>query len=90
MKLKTNNHELFQLNSDEFIYFQIITILYDLIVYRYPNETAEKIVNVQKRRFEWVKKECETVLCISEATRQDAIQILGIDEKKLKVVYPGM
>ena len=29
MKLKANSHELFQSNSDELMYFQAITILYD-------------------------------------------------------------
>lgn len=65
------------------------TILYDLIVYRYPNETDRKIVEVQKRKLKWVKKESNLVFCISEATKEDAIEILGIEEKRLKVVYPG-
>ena len=30
MKLKANSHKLFQSNSDELIYFQMITTLYDL------------------------------------------------------------
>ena len=29
MKLRANNHELFQSNSNEFMYLQAITILYD-------------------------------------------------------------
>ena len=32
------------------------TILYDLIVYKYPQETHEKIISVQKRKLQWVKK----------------------------------
>lgn len=67
-----------------------MTILYDLIVYTYPQETASKIVSVQKKRLEWVKKECEKILCISQATKQDAIDILHIPEEKLEVVYPGI
>ncbi len=67
-----------------------VTILYDLIVYKYPEETAKKIVAVHKRRLQWVKKEVDKILCISEATRQDAKEILGIDEKRLEVVYPGV
>lgn len=66
------------------------TILYDLIVYKYPNETAQKIVETQKRRLQWVKKECDVIFCISESTKEDARDILGIDEKKLKVIYPGV
>lgn len=66
-----------------------VTILYDLIVYRYPEETAQVIINTQKRKLGWAKKECDSFICISEATKKDAMQILGIDEKRLKVVYPG-
>ena len=67
-----------------------ITILYDLIVYRYPEETDIKIVQTQRRRLNWVKKECDLILCISKSTKQDAIDILGIEEKRLRVVYPGI
>lgn len=67
-----------------------VTILYDLIVYTYPDETDKKIVDTQKRRLSWVKKECDTVLCISESTKKDAREILGIAEEKLHVTYPGI
>lgn len=65
------------------------TILYDLIVYKYPNETDKKIVKVQKKKLKWVKKESDLIFCISEATKKDAMEILGIDEKRLRVIYPG-
>lgn len=66
------------------------TIVYDLIVYKNPEETDKKIVDVQKRRLEWVKKDCDVVFCISESSKKDAMEILGIEEKKLKVIYPGI
>jgi len=66
------------------------TVLYDLIVYKYPEETAEKIVAVQKRKLRWVKKESDMVFCISESTKKDAVKILGIPEEKLRVTYPGL
>lgn len=66
------------------------TILYDLIVYKYPEETDKKIVETQKRKLEWVKKESEMIFCISEVTKRDAMEILGIEEKRLKVIYPGV
>ena len=66
------------------------TILYDLIVYKYPQETDRKIVEVQKRKLKWVKKESDLIFCISEATKKDAMEILGIEEKRLKVIYPGI
>ncbi|MBI4096238.1 MAG: glycosyltransferase [Candidatus Levybacteria bacterium] len=66
------------------------TILYDLIVYKYPNETDKKIVEVQKRKLKWVKRESNIVFCISESTKKDAMEILGIDNKRLKVILPGI
>jgi len=66
------------------------TILYDLIIYKYPKETADKIIRVQKRKLEWVKKESDRILCISEATRKDAIEVLNIDQKQLFVINAGI
>lgn len=66
------------------------TILYDLIVYKYSQETHKKIIDVQERKLKWVKKESDIIFCISEATKRDAMEILGIEEKRLKVRKPGI
>jgi|SRR5581483_8115053 len=79
------------------------TILYDLIVYKYPSEThnqvnfnpfkmaiSPNIVASQQRRLEWVKKESSKVFCISNSTAKDAQEILGIPKEKLSVIYPGL
>lgn len=66
------------------------SIIYDLIVYRYPKETHEKIIKNQRAKLKWLKKEDDLVFCISESTKNDVSEILGIDKKKLKVIYPGL
>ncbi len=66
------------------------TILYDLIVYKYPKETDKRIIQTQKRRLRWVRKEADVVFCISESTKKDASDILSIDKNKLQVLYPGI
>lgn len=66
------------------------TIIYDLVVYKNPEVSTKQIVETQKRKLEWVKRESDVVFCISQATKQDVRKILGIEEKKLKVIYPGM
>lgn len=66
------------------------TIIYDLIVYKHPEETDKKIVSVQKNKLEWVKKESDIVFCISESTKKDAIELLGLNENKISVIYPGL
>lgn len=80
-----------------------VTILYDLIIYKYPEEShnqtsfnpfklviSPNIVMAQKRKLKWVKKESSKILCISEATKKDAIDILGIDETRLEVISTGI
>lgn len=67
-----------------------VTILYDLIVYLYPQETSSKIVTTQKKRLSWVVKEVDKILCISESTKRDAMRILAVAENKLEVIYPGI
>jgi hypothetical protein len=66
------------------------TILYDLIVYKYPNETDSKIIKTQKRKLHWVEKESDLIFCISKSTAKDANEILGIEESRLKIAYPGI
>ena len=79
------------------------TILYDLIVYKYPEETHNQwrfnwktflikpnIVASQKRRLYWVKKEVDKIICISESTKKDAEELLYLAPKKLVVAYPGV
>ncbi len=82
---------------------KMVTVLYDLIIYKYPEEThnmfkfnfrsmniSPNIVASQRKRLDWVKKECEMIICISEQTKKDAIEILGIEENRLRVVRPGI
>ncbi|OIP58233.1 MAG: hypothetical protein COX79_02255 [Candidatus Levybacteria bacterium CG_4_10_14_0_2_um_filter_36_16] len=79
------------------------TIIYDLIIYKHPEETHNKtefnfkafmvspnIVDTQKRKLEWVKKESDIIFCISESTKKDIIEILGIDKNKIHIIYPGI
>jgi len=61
-----------------------------LIIYKNPEETDKKIIQTQKRRLKWVKKESKLVICISESTKEDAKKILGIENERLRVVYPGI
>ncbi len=66
------------------------TILYDLIIYKFPDETDKKIIATQKRKLKWVKEESDIIFCISESTKKDAMEILGIEESRLKVIHAGV
>jgi len=68
---------------------KLVTTIHDLTPWLYPETLHLKIVATHKRRMKWVKKECDLIICDSEATKKHVIRILGIPEKRLKVVYLG-
>lgn len=71
------------------LYAKSATVLFDLIVYKFPEEMSKQIVETHKRRLRWVKEECNAIFCISQATKKDAMDILKIPEDKLFVTYLG-
>lgn len=64
-----------------------VTTIHDLVVYKYPESLHPQIVAVQRRRLEWVKKECDLIIAVSQNTKKDIIEILKIPEEKIKVIY---
>ena len=67
-----------------------MTTIHDLSPLKFPKETDAAIVGAHRRRLAWVRKECAAILCDSEATKKDVIDIMHIPEQKLHVVYPGV
>ena len=67
-----------------------ITTVHDLSVLKVPETFDQKIVEVHKRKLQWVVKESAKILCDSYATRQDIMKLLGVEESRLTVVYPGI
>lgn len=67
-----------------------ITTVHDLLILEYPEVSHPYIVEVQKRRLKWVKKECDMVLTDSVFTKAQVNKILHIDNSRIEVVYPGI
>lgn len=67
-----------------------VTTVHDLIVYKYPQTSHPHIIEVQKRRLYWVRRDCDLVLADSLATKNDLVKILAFDPSKIEVVYPGV
>jgi glycosyltransferase involved in cell wall biosynthesis len=80
-----------------------ITTIHDLVPYKFPETSQHKtrfsvknlnlspnIVEVQKKRLKWVKKESAVITANSKATRDDIIEILGIEKERIQVIYPGV
>lgn len=63
-----------------------ITTIHDLAPLRYPQYTPKKILDVHKKRLEWVAKEVDRVIAVSSFTKQEAVELLGINPEKIVVI----
>jgi len=64
-----------------------VTTVHDLVVFRYPQTLHPKIVKNQRRKLEWVRKETNLIIAVSESTKRDLVEILKISPKKIRVIY---
>lgn len=67
-----------------------VTTIHDLIVYKYPEHFPEEIISNQKAKLAWVKKESRAIIADSKNTKADIINYLGINHRKIHVVYLGV
>ena len=66
------------------------TIIYDLIPWLYPETLPGKIIKTHRKRMAWVKKEAGIIIAISESTKKDLVKVIGFNEEKITVAYPGL
>lgn len=67
-----------------------ITVIHDLVFLKFPETLPQKIIDVQKRRLHWVKKESELIIADSQSTKADLINLQNIPPEKIEVVYPAI
>ena len=63
-----------------------VTTVHDLYPFKFPRLVHPKILEVHKRKMNWVLKESKRVIVPSNSTKFDLIE-LGMDEKKIRVIY---
>ncbi len=91
--LKKENLDIFHGLSHEIPYrldklsFKKIVTMHDLIFMRYPDffPLIDRLVYAQK--FKYACKHSDKVIAICEQTRDDLVNYLGVDEKKIVVHY---
>lgn len=66
---------------------KIVTTIHDLTTIKFPLYHRVSTVEAQRDRLRWVRREADLILADSLATKQDIIELLGIPETKIKVVY---
>ena len=63
-----------------------VTTVHDLYPFKFPRLVHPKILEVHKRKMNWVLKESKRVIVPSNSTKEDLVN-LGIGEEKIKVIY---
>jgi len=67
-----------------------VTTIHDVLVYKYPEHLHPLIVDTQKAKLNWVKKESAAIIADSKTTKQDIIDFLKIEESKIHVIPLGV
>lgn len=64
-----------------------VTVVHDLAIFKFPGVAHPKILATHRRKLELVKRESAMVIAVSEATKRDLVELLGLEEKKITVIY---
>ncbi|HUV72385.1 MAG TPA: glycosyltransferase family 1 protein [Clostridia bacterium] len=68
-----------------------VTTIHDLAVFKHPETFIRRgghdIVANQKRKLHFVKHYSDLVIAVSQTTKKDVVEILGIPERKVRVIY---
>ncbi len=66
-----------------------VVTIHDVLFLRYPEFYSFIDRNIYYRKFKHAAEAADTVIAISEQTKRDIVQYLGIPENKISVVYQG-
>lgn len=66
---------------------KIVTTIHDLTTIKFPMYHHPSTVKAQTNRLKWVRKEADLVIADSQATKQDIVELLGIEEERIRVIY---
>ncbi len=69
---------------------RLTATLYDLTCWSMPDFHTPANVRWEHRMAERVWKRADGLIAISEHTRDDAVQRLGLDPHRIRVIYPGV
>jgi glycosyltransferase involved in cell wall biosynthesis len=64
--------------------------IYDFTVWLFPELHPEANIRADKHLAATVFQRAKGLIAISESTRQDAVRLLGVDPRRIQVIYPGV
>ncbi|MDA0779763.1 MAG: glycosyltransferase family 1 protein [Bacteroidetes bacterium] len=66
-----------------------VVTVHDLIFYRYPELYTSIDVEIHKRKVKHAVKTASKIVAISEQTKADLIEFMGVPAKNIEVIYQG-
>lgn len=69
---------------------KLVTTIHDLVPLLYPESSHPRIVAAHRRRFKWIQKEVDYIIAVSEATKMDVVEHLGISPDRISVIYEAV
>lgn len=64
-----------------------VTTIHDFGFMKYPDVAHPKITKTMKRKHELIKKETDLIITVSQSTKKDTTELLGIPAQKIRVIY---
>jgi len=64
-----------------------VTTLHDLTFLKTGKEVHPRVLSAHQRRLNWVKRETDLIIAVSQATKRDGVKILGVKPSRIKVIY---
>jgi len=71
-------------------YAKNVTTIYDLTAVLFPDYHIDSVRDLQEAKFRFAQTQADAVIAISESTKQDAVDYLGLDPARVYVVYGGV
>lgn len=63
-----------------------VTTIHDLVSLRFPKISHPKVVSTHKARLRWVKEEVDKIIAVSDFTKQEIVELLGIKPERITVI----
>lgn len=64
--------------------------IHDLVFLKFPEHRGTKLSNYYLKRTKFALKNCQKIIAVSEATKNDLIELLKVDPNQIKVIHEGL
>lgn len=69
---------------------KLVVTIHDLLPLRFPEQFPQKLLDNYRRTHELVIKKAEVVITDSHNSKKDIMELMGVDEKKIRVILLGV